>query len=364
MDLYAAVDTEIKAGKPLDKIALSLPEADRNWIPQDLSLDIEATYNEITQHATGWVAAARVEMKGRLWLGFAGLCLLSGSVWLLDEVAPPVFGGPAQVAIHDGFLAGVFGLLSLKFGGRERTSARMVFELVLAGVALLGLPAIVGAGAAGKVSSLDGVLVFCMVPAIVVFLTAQRVSGFGDTESPLRLLLPALAGLGGAALILPFTLPQTTAGKLWLIAIVASASFSAWAAIRMHRLLQGMNMLRAAAVLCASAAILSWTFAAHAITLSAVPDARLLWLEAARILGIDAPVMLLTVYLLGGVNPVAFSGRFLLITLVTIVESYVIERPQVEWTTFAGAVLMAGAAMVLLRPEEPGDARQDGGISL
>jgi glyoxylase-like metal-dependent hydrolase (beta-lactamase superfamily II) len=51
IDLYAAVAAEIEAGKPLAAIAVRLPEADRNWIPQDLSLDVEAAYNEITHHA-------------------------------------------------------------------------------------------------------------------------------------------------------------------------------------------------------------------------------------------------------------------------------------------------------------------------
>jgi glyoxylase-like metal-dependent hydrolase (beta-lactamase superfamily II) len=54
-DLYTAVDQQIKAGKSLAQIMetphITLPEADRNWIPADLTLDLEATYNEITHHA-------------------------------------------------------------------------------------------------------------------------------------------------------------------------------------------------------------------------------------------------------------------------------------------------------------------------
>jgi cyclase len=50
-DLYAAVNEQVRAGKSLAEIHLTLPEADRNWIPADLTLDIEATWNEITHHA-------------------------------------------------------------------------------------------------------------------------------------------------------------------------------------------------------------------------------------------------------------------------------------------------------------------------
>ena len=51
IDLYVAVEAAVRAGKPMAQVTISLPEADRNWIPQDLSLDIEATYNEISRHA-------------------------------------------------------------------------------------------------------------------------------------------------------------------------------------------------------------------------------------------------------------------------------------------------------------------------
>ena len=296
-------------------------------------------------------------MRWRLWLGFAGLCLLSGSAWLLDEVAKPIFSGPAHVAVHYGLLAVVFGLVSLKPGRRARTSGRILFRVALAGVLLFGLPIIMNSAAAGKVSGLDGVLVFCLVPAMVVFLSAQSVSGFGESESPLRLLLPALAGLGGAALILPFTLPPRMAGKLWLLGIVVSAMLSAWAAIQLHPILQGVNLFRALAILCASAAGSCWLFTHHGIAPVGVPSGRQLIQEAARVLLLDAPVLLLVVSLLRRLNPVAFSVRLLLIPLVTIIESYLIERPQVGWTTLAGALLMASGAFVLLLAQEPGDAQ-------
>ncbi len=50
-DLYAAVEQQVAAGKTLAEIRVTLPEADRNWIPADLTLDVEATYDEITHHA-------------------------------------------------------------------------------------------------------------------------------------------------------------------------------------------------------------------------------------------------------------------------------------------------------------------------
>ena len=51
VDLYAAVDAQIKAGEALVQVAIDVPDADHNRISQDLSLDVDATFNEITQHA-------------------------------------------------------------------------------------------------------------------------------------------------------------------------------------------------------------------------------------------------------------------------------------------------------------------------
>jgi glyoxylase-like metal-dependent hydrolase (beta-lactamase superfamily II) len=47
LDLFAAVAAEIAAGKRGADIVVKLPEADANWVPKDLTLDIEATAAEI-----------------------------------------------------------------------------------------------------------------------------------------------------------------------------------------------------------------------------------------------------------------------------------------------------------------------------
>ena len=50
-DLYSAVEAQAKSGKIPAQMTISLPEADRNWIPKDLSQDMEATYLEIRGRA-------------------------------------------------------------------------------------------------------------------------------------------------------------------------------------------------------------------------------------------------------------------------------------------------------------------------
>lgn len=50
LDLYSAVKAQVDEGKALTEIKVQLPERDKNWVPKDLSWDVEATYTEITHH--------------------------------------------------------------------------------------------------------------------------------------------------------------------------------------------------------------------------------------------------------------------------------------------------------------------------
>jgi glyoxylase-like metal-dependent hydrolase (beta-lactamase superfamily II) len=54
LDLYSAVKEQVDAGKPLGAIHVQLPERDSNWVPKDMTWDIEATYTEISHHKPAW----------------------------------------------------------------------------------------------------------------------------------------------------------------------------------------------------------------------------------------------------------------------------------------------------------------------
>ncbi len=51
VDLYVAVAAEVAKGTPVAEMRMSLPEVDANWVPKDLTLDIEATAAEIVGKA-------------------------------------------------------------------------------------------------------------------------------------------------------------------------------------------------------------------------------------------------------------------------------------------------------------------------
>ena len=298
-------------------------------------------------------------MRTRHWLWFAALCLLSGSGWLVDQASPPVLSGPLRVAIQDGVLALVFAVATRLRGSLVRITRARWIELALAGIALLAVPSIVAAGAASSVPDIDGVLCYAFVPVAVIFILSQASANFGAEESPLRLLVPALAGLGGAALILPFHLPTTLGGKAWLLAIIISAIASGYAAIRLHRLLAGAGVLQQCAILCSAASVAAACF----YRLDYMPfdhaAGSAILVEALSTLFLEGPILLLLVYLLREMSPIAISTRLLLIPLITIVEGFLIVRFPLRWTDYTGVILMAASALVLLRAEEPCDAPEE-----
>ena len=290
-------------------------------------------------------------MTRRVWFGFALLCVLSGSGWALDDVAPGLLHGLLRVAVHDGVLAVVFGTASLLGARQAARGWRFWGKVGLGAVLIFAVPQILFAAAGGHVAGTTELLIFLLVPAVVVFVVAQQADSRGANENPLRPLAPALAGLGGAALMLPFDWPASLAGRLWVMAVVASAVLVGVAAVRLHTLLRGVGVWRGAAVIFGASSIAVAAFCW--VDWSGNPgwSGGIAVGEVVRLIVVEAPILLLTVWLLREMAPVRFSARALLVPLVMIVEGYVVERPSVGWTTALGVVLLAGGAVGLLRAD-------------
>ena len=137
------------------------------------------------------------EVKARVWVGFAALCVLSGSGWLLDEWRPAMLPALLGLSVHDGLLAMCFGL-----GGRggdvwgAGVAVRSLGEGCGVGRVLFALPGCVVAGAGGHVSGLTSTLAFGLVPVVVVFVVAQRSRGFGAVKARCGCLGRRLRGWG------------------------------------------------------------------------------------------------------------------------------------------------------------------------
>ena len=290
-------------------------------------------------------------MTRRVLAGFALLCVLSGSGWVLDQLAPGVLHGLIRMAVHYGVLALVFGAVSLRDHRKIGRGWKLWLKLAIAAVAMFAVPQILFGAAGGHVSGATELLVFLLVPAVVVFVVAQQADGFGGEESPLRFLAPALAGLFGAVLTLPFDWPPSTVGRLWLVAIVGSAVLAGFAAVRLHAMLQGVGVWRGAAVMFGASGLAAAAFCWVDWSGNPAGNVGTAIGEVVRLMVVEAPFLLLSVWLLREMKPIRFSARVLIMPLVMIVEGYVLERPSIDWTTALGIVLLAGGAVGLLRAD-------------
>lgn len=286
-------------------------------------------------------------MTRRVWVGFAALCVLAGSGWALDEVMPGLLHGLVRVAVHDGLLALVFGLVSLR--GKLKQEWSLWGKLALGAIAIFALPQILFAAAGGHAAGTTELLIFLLVPAVVVFVVAQQTDGRGVSENPLRPLAPALAGLGGAVLMLPFDWPHSGAGQFWVVAIVGSALLAGYAAVWLHGLLRGVELWSAAAVMFGASSLATGAFCWLDLGGTPVWVGNAAVLELVRLFVVEGPILLLTLWLLREMAPIRFSARALGVPLVMIVEGYFFERPVVGWTTLLGFLLMLSGAWGLLR---------------
>ncbi|SNS75751.1 hypothetical protein SAMN05421770_102203 [Granulicella rosea] len=296
-------------------------------------------------------------MRRRRWLGFAAFCLLTGSRWLLNPdgmaLPVPVF---LRTATHDVLLCALLcGWIAMR---RPVVSWRTLpwGPIALCVAAIFVLPYAIIEAAGSSVTGFTETLVFTLVPVFVVFFVAQQDWEFGQRADPRRLLGPALAGVFGAALLIEFRWPSSVAGELWFGALVASAILASYAALRLHRALQGAPVVPVAAltggIIAAAGIAVSWSDLPSIRML----DGRATLVEAAVALLLDGPVLLLSVWLLRELPPVAFSTRYLLFVVVTVVETYVVLHLPVVWRTGAGVLLMAGGAAWLLRESPTADS--------
>lgn len=284
-------------------------------------------------------------MRWSLWIAFAVLCLLSGTSWAI----PDAMTGELPPLEQPGLLFGVIGLTALLFTARERWPQDQVAwcaGLAAASVGFFAVPMVAVEYARGSVSGTSRSALFAMVPVVVAMvLAAGDATGLGERGAR-RSLIPALIGLGGLLLLLPLEFSGTVHGWVMLAAVCAAVVLVGFASVWLYRLLQGVGLMRAIAVMgVANAAfLLSWSFVHE----------EMVWRWSGLVVVVslqslvDVVEILLLVWLLLEMRPVSFASRYLVIPLVTILESFVLMRP--EWTArmvFGTVLLAAGAGMLL-----------------
>ena len=282
-------------------------------------------------------------MSRRVWVSFALLCLLAGSTWVAANAFASTWPALLRLGFHDGMACLV--LLAAGMWGRRPVAWNWLLAVMGWSAIVFGVPEVLFAGAAGSVGSSTELLVFGLAPFFTVFIDAQRKGG------ELRMLVPALVGLGGLALIVPFAFPGSTVGLAWFAGILGVAGLAAWAGIKLHPILHGVPLVWAAAAAsgaAATVAIAGWIVFPHE---SFAWDWKIAGLECGWGVGIDLPLLLLAVWLFKEMKPVAFSTRFFLVPLVTIAGGMIAIRPRVEWTTWLGLMLMAVSGWMLMHDD-------------
>jgi hypothetical protein len=277
-----------------------------------------------------------VEIMSRsVWIAFAVLCVLSATSWVIPH------GAELPVLEQQGIRYAVIGVFALLFGGSKGWSWREG-HLGLMSVGFFGVPVAVVEWTQGSVSEISRSALFAMVPVVVVMAIAA-----GDDERGVRrFLVPALAGLGGLLLLLPMGFSGTLLGRLMLGAVCAAVVLVGLSSVWLNRLLRGVDLMQAVAAVClANAAFL---------LVCSVVSRDAVWRvsELASIISIgslvDVVEVVLIVWLLREMPPVRFAARCLLIPLVTILESYILVRPEVTVRLACGTILLAAGAGMLL----------------
>jgi drug/metabolite transporter (DMT)-like permease len=289
-----------------------------------------------------------------IWVAFAALCVLVSSSWLLPFEADD---GPWSLVRQSCFY-GVVGLVALAGSYRSLWSSLQrsaTARLRLAGVSvmLFGAPAVVRIWTQHGVSDVGQAALFALVPFVVVVAAMGREPLAGEEFAVRRFFAPALAGFGGVLLVLSFGLPVSARARVMfgavLAVVVAVGLASAW----IYRLLRGVGMAEAFAVVCLSNAI----FLAACSPLSGTG-----WSEGAVSLVSLSSLyylleLILLIWLLREMSPVRLAARYLVAPLLIVLEGLVLLRPDFTLRTAAGvALVVAGTGYILLSPRHNSDS--------
>ncbi|HEX3374768.1 MAG TPA: hypothetical protein VHS13_11215 [Edaphobacter sp.] len=284
-------------------------------------------------------------MRWTLWIAFVVLCVLSGTSWAI----PTELSGGLPPLEKQGILFGVIGLTALLCAGRGAWSGGRwpeYLRLAVAGVGFFGVPIVVAEYARGSVPAISRSALYALVPVVVVMAVASSESGEREERGARLFLMPALAGLGGLLLLLPLSFSGSARGWTMLVLDCAAVVLVGLASVWMHRSLRGVGFAAAIALVGVANAVflLVWNAVREEMVWRGKGLASVLSIASLA----DVVEVLLIVWLLREMSPIRFASRYLVIPLVTVLESYFVMLP--EWTVrmgFGTALLAAGGGMLL-----------------
>src|ERR1700751_1966763 len=151
-------------------------------------------------------------MRWTVWLGFAVLCILAATSWVI----PQAMGGLPPLE-EQGLLFGLIGVValicSLRMGWRREKMAEYL-RVAGAGIGFFGLPGAVAEVARGNVPAISRSVLFALAPVVVVMVVAAGDMAAGEERGARRYLIPALIGVGGLLLLLPVEISSSFRGRV------------------------------------------------------------------------------------------------------------------------------------------------------
>jgi len=284
-------------------------------------------------------------MRWTLWIAFAVLCVLTGTSWAI----PREMSDGLPLLEQQGILFGVVGLTALLFAGRRVWSRNMglrYVRLAAAAVGFFGVPMVVAEYARGSVPAISRSALFALVPVVVVMAVASGGSAGREERGARLFLMPALAGLGGLLLLLPLQFSGSPRGWTMLAVICAAVVLVGIASIWLYELLRGFAFANAIAVVGLANALflLGWSAVREEVMWRGKGLASVISFGSLA----DVVEVFLITWLLREMLPIRFAARYLVIPLLTVLESYVVMRPG--WTVrmgFGTVLLAAGGGMLL-----------------
>jgi drug/metabolite transporter (DMT)-like permease len=281
-------------------------------------------------------------------------------------VAAPFSTTTLPALQRQGLLYLIIGVGALLVSGRKLPSRirKQPWALVtLAGLGFFGIPAIAIEFASDYVGEIKRSALFAIVPIVVAVALSAIEAGGPAERNARRSLAPAIAGLGGLLLLLPLSLSNSARGNLMIAVVFAAVILAGLAGVWLYRLLQQFEPSDAVAVLCLSNAALLLICACLTGTVT-WNGSSLLSLASLSSL-VDVIEVLLLLWLLRRMPPVQFASRYLLIPLLTVLEAYVLVRPELTLRIGAGVILLATeAGMLLFQRHAEGGIEEESILSL
>jgi hypothetical protein len=250
---------------------------------------------------------------------------------------------------QQGVLFGMIGVTAFLFAGRRGWFGGQGLRfgrLAAAAVGFFGIPMVVVEYARGSVPAISRSALFALVPVVVVLAVASGEAAEREERGARLFLMPALAGLGGLLLLLPLSFSSSARGWMMLAVVCSAVVLVGLSSVWLYRLLRGLAFANSIAVVGVANAVflLGWSAFHEEFVWRGDGLASVVSISSLA----DVTEVLLITWLLREMCPVRFAARYLVIPLLTVLESFVVMRP--EWTVRMGvgtALLAAGGGMLL-----------------